>query len=100
MTLWTSDKYIAGIEKLTLSQSPTLNHGGSALQKQKSKYHRINMLTLKQIFKTFSLKNIVIETFSLRKVVVKTFSLRKFNTYINTTSHKFHKDLNPTKITC
>ena len=90
MALWRSDKYIAGIEKLTLSQTPTLNHGGSALQKQRSKYHRINMLTLKQIFKTFPLKNVVIET----------FSLRKFNTYINTTSHKFHKDLNPTKITC
>ena len=48
MALWTSDKYIAGIEKLTLSQSPTLNHGGSALQKQRSKYHRINMLPLSQ----------------------------------------------------
>ena len=30
MTLWTSDKYIASIKKLSLSQKQTLNHGGSA----------------------------------------------------------------------
>ena len=37
--------------------------------------HRINMVTLKTIIKTFSLSNVVIETFSLRNVVIKTFSL-------------------------
>ena len=30
MALWTSDKYIASIKKLSLSQKQTLNHGGSA----------------------------------------------------------------------
>ena len=30
MTLWTSDKYIASIKKLTLSQKQTLNHESSA----------------------------------------------------------------------
>ena len=30
MALWTSDKYIASIKKLSLSQKQTLNHRGSA----------------------------------------------------------------------
>ena len=30
MALWTSDKYIASIKKLSLRQKQTLNHGGSA----------------------------------------------------------------------
>ena len=30
MVLWTSDKYITSIKKLTLSQKHTLDHGGSA----------------------------------------------------------------------
>ena len=30
MVLWTNDKYIVSIKKLTLSQKHTLDHGGSA----------------------------------------------------------------------
>ena len=38
MTLWTSDKYIASIKKLTLSQKQTLDHGGSAQTHYPDKY--------------------------------------------------------------
>ena len=38
MALWTSDKYIASIKKLSLSQKQTLNHGGSAQTHYPDKY--------------------------------------------------------------
>ena len=38
MTLWTSDKYIASIKKLTLSQKQTLDHGGNAQTHYPDKY--------------------------------------------------------------
>ena len=38
MALWTSDKYIASIKKLSLSQKRTLNHGGGAQTHYQDKY--------------------------------------------------------------
>ena len=38
MALWTSDKYIASIKKLSLSQKQTLRHGGSAQTHYQDKY--------------------------------------------------------------
>ena len=38
MALWTSDKYIASIKKLSLSQKQTLSHGGSAQTHYQDKY--------------------------------------------------------------
>ena len=38
MALWTSDKYIASIKKLSLRQKQTLNHGGSAQTHYPDKY--------------------------------------------------------------
>ena len=38
MVLWTSDKYIVSMKKLTLSQKQTLNHGGSAQTHYQDKY--------------------------------------------------------------
>ena len=38
MVLWTSDKYITSIKKLSLSQKQTLEHGGNAQTHYPDKY--------------------------------------------------------------
>ena len=60
MALWTIDRYIASIKKLSLSQKQTLSHGGSAQTHYPDKYTHMRARILSVSYTRFDMGVILV----------------------------------------
>ena len=60
IVLWTSDKYITSINKFTLSQKQTLEHGGNAQTHYPDKYTHMRARILSMSYTRFDMGVILV----------------------------------------